>query len=297
MRFYLYKGDRPSDGARALVEALQATTLRANGSSFTGRGSRAFINWGCSSPEAQRLYNLAQTDRRFNNPQAIANATNKLRALLLMREAGVQIVPFWENAQDAMNFASTGGRVYARHRLSGHSGEGIELIMSANDPQADRNRDRTSVYIAREGHDWDQRFNRCQLFTQGITGERNEYRVHVFQGRVIQMQKKVRRSGFQENGQYTSLIRNLDSGWIYAVGEGLISDGNREAAGNAAIQAVRALGLAFGAVDIIRRNRDGQMFVLEVNTAPGLGEGGSTIRAYTEAFQAWAEGFTQGEQA
>ena len=40
-----------------------------------------------------------------------------------------------------------------------------------------------------------------------------------------------------------------------------------------ATKAVAALGLDFGAVDVIYNEKYGRAYVLEVNTAPGLGEG------------------------
>jgi len=49
-----------------------------------------------------------------------------------------------------------------------------------------------------------------------------------------------------------------------------------------ALAAVSALGLDFGAVDIIYNEHENQYYVLEVNTAPGLE--GTTVEKYAEAF-------------
>ena len=51
-----------------------------------------------------------------------------------------------------------------------------------------------------------------------------------------------------------------------------------------AINAIRALHLDFGAVDIIYNERENQFYVLEVNTAPGLE--GTTLQKYTESINA-----------
>ena len=49
-----------------------------------------------------------------------------------------------------------------------------------------------------------------------------------------------------------------------------------------AVNAVKALGLDFGAVDIIYNEKENQYYVLEVNTAPGLE--GTTLIKYAERF-------------
>jgi D-alanine-D-alanine ligase-like ATP-grasp enzyme len=48
------------------------------------------------------------------------------------------------------------------------------------------------------------------------------------------------------------------------------------------ISAVNTLGLDFGAVDLIVA-KDGRVYVLEVNTAPGIE--GITLEKYVKAFQ------------
>ena len=301
IRYYLYKGDRPSDGGRALIEALQGVQLRSSGSAYRGGRSKAFINWGCTNSEAARLYNLSTL--RLNDPMAIAAATNKLIALGRLAETGVPHVPFWtqENIQQAYAAVDNGARVYARTQLTGHSGAGIRLIMSERDPQwaeaANNPFGRWTVNSeggTRESLEtFRQAFSRCQLFTQGITGQRYEWRVHVFRDRPILTQLKLRREGFRDTDNYTSLVRNHGTGWVYSVN----FDRNHyatESVEELAIQAINALGLDFGAVDIIQKRTSGSpAYVLEVNTAPGLEEGGSSLPAYANAIREWANAAVQ----
>lgn len=297
MRFNIYKGDRPSDGARTLADALNATVLRSSGSAFRGGANRAFINWGMRSPEARRLYDIAHPECRFNHPNAVAIASNKLHALRRFTERSVPVVPFWEanDREAAYHFARNGGRVYARTDLHGHSGAGIELVLPAGDPQRREATGNIPRWMAGDHSTsnlsaFNSRYAGTELFTQGISGHRHEWRAHVFKGRVILLQLKVRREGFQENGGYTSLVRNNDTGWVYSVNfdrSGLTGIENVE---RAAIAAINAVGLDFGAVDIIQKKREtDQVFVLEINTAPGLSDGGSAVRAYCDAFRNWGE--------
>lgn len=107
-----------------------------------------------------------------------------------------------------------------------------------------------------------------------------EYRVHSFLGRSIRAGIKRHRDRVEDPHPW---IRSWDGGWR------IVYDGDsvRQRHRDLAHQAVRALGLDFGAVDIGQKS-DGSLIVLEVNRAPGL-EGG-TIEAYSRAIQAWATG-------
>lgn len=98
-----------------------------------------------------------------------------------------------------------------------------------------------------------------------------EFRVHVFQGKSIRLAMKVPRTVHPH-----PVFRSWRTGWKFSYG----TDAQQWASPplrNLAKRAVKALGLDFGAVDV-GRQPDGVLFVLEVNTRPGL-EGG-TVEAY-----------------
>lgn len=109
-------------------------------------------------------------------------------------------------------------------------------------------------------------------FMEYISKERapREYRVHIFEGKSIRIsEKRFGTTGLTAHGSYTTVkpIHNVDH------------------VRKAAKQAVKAVGLDFGAVDILAN--DSECWVLEVNAAPGLG--GSMPRVYAEAFARWYE--------
>lgn len=89
---------------------------------------------------------------------------------------------------------------------------------------------------------------------------RGEYRVHVIDGTVPFMQQKELRKA---KHQLWPWLRNNKTGW------GLSRCPEIPKVCEIAIRAVVALGLDFGAVDILRDDTD-LLWVLEVNTAPGL---------------------------
>lgn len=109
----------------------------------------------------------------------------------------------------------------------------------------------------------------------------NEWRIHVFQGRVIARGLKV------QTGPKTRKmpVRSRNNGWT------LTHDQEPPAyIREAARKAVAAVGYNFGAVDILETTIPPYGYcLLEVNSAPALGSD-YTIEAYRKAFQKIAEG-------
>jgi hypothetical protein len=109
-----------------------------------------------------------------------------------------------------------------------------------------------------------------------------EYRVHVFRDSVIRVQEKRRKRGVPIN----TAIRNHQNGWVFCeVADPQVLP-HMLAVPTMAVGATNALGLDFGAVDMIY-NRHHGWYVLEINTAPGLE--GSTLTAYANAVREWRD--------
>jgi hypothetical protein len=117
---------------------------------------------------------------------------------------------------------------------------------------------------------------RAPLYTCYFKG-RDEYRIHVANGKVIDRQQKRRRR--DENGETNARneVRNLENGWVFCR-EGVDAP---QMADSAAIRAVQALGLDWGAVDLKVNAQRTRIGVLEVNTAPGLE--GTSLQVYAQA--------------
>lgn len=94
----------------------------------------------------------------------------------------------------------------------------------------------------------------------------HELRIHIVNGKSIRISEKLH-TAFHE---YTTIKPTVEVKY----------------ARKAAKQAVAALGLDFGAVDILVEE-DGTPYVLEVNSAPGLG--GSMPAVYAKTFMEWYE--------
>lgn len=120
----------------------------------------------------------------------------------------------------------------------------------------------------------DETYPRAPLYTEYIP-KKAEYRVHVLNGEVIDIQQKKKKRGFESTRN--TRIRNLNNGYVYCRDDIAPPDG----LANLAISAVAALGYTYGAVDIIYNEKRNQCFVLEVNSRPGLT--GTTLTKYCQA--------------
>lgn len=288
MKFYIYRGTRVSEGARTLQQALGATMMRSEGSVYRGRPNTCVINWGTINREAERLEGLAP--RFLNSPAIVKQVANKLTFFKKMREVLPELtIPFCETFEDAYALAAAGGRVFARTELNGHSGSGIHLMASANEGEIQairkvRDNNLMPVYLTGTMDLTPAALNECQLFTQGIQGKRTEFRIHVVDGKVILSQVKLRKEGHAENPASNTIVRNVASGWVYGVNTVEEAEGIAEVR-EAAIKAVEAFGLDFGAVDLVYKHDTKVPYVLEINTAPGLADEGSALEAYATAFK------------
>lgn len=190
----------------------------------------------------------------MNHPSKVRDAVNKLSTFINLEHAGVRH-PDWTDDRNLVDLEQ--GKWLARTNLTGSAGEGIVVI-----------REESELIDA-------------PLYVKYIKKEK-EYRVHVFAGEAIFVQqKKKEREVEQTNDQ--KLIRNRDNGWVFC----LTNDEEvPQALKDEAIKAVAALGLDFGAVDIIIGKQDGLPYVLEVNTAPGI-QSPTLLDAYVSAILNW----------
>lgn len=257
----------PSNSVRDLLSTfrtefqLPAKRLNINGdSSFCGKAGDVIINWGNSRFDQEGVFGNASV---LNNPDAIRKASMKTEFFEVMKEKGVQTVEWTTSHEEAQDWFLGDSVVYSRTVLQGHSGAGIAVCSTSLGDVVGR------FNVHRE-------LVPAPLYTKGIEGRRREFRIHVMKGTVINVQQKRRSNGWEGNPNYSNVVRNYYTGWIYANQE----VAPNEAALSNAVKAVEALGLDFGAVDVIT-NQD-NAWVLEVNTAPGLQ--GSNLSCYAENF-------------
>lgn len=258
MKIFMNPYKKGSKGFKALLSSLRmagmnAKGIRPVGSRYVNEPDHLVLNWGDSK--------CPEYDTMLNDPGAVLKASNKMVCAQAFdrHDVSMPTTMYTQGGAQAYLEGGEGRVIYCRTILNGSQGAGIVVAHSVDELVA------------------------AQLYTAGITGKRREYRVHVFDGKAIHVQQKKRRNGYKENPNYADNVRNLASGWVFATDGVEVSD----ACQDASISAVKALGLDFGGVDIVE-DKDGNAYVIEVNTACGLQ--GTTVEKYCEAIKAYAEG-------
>jgi glutathione synthase/RimK-type ligase-like ATP-grasp enzyme len=99
--------------------------------------------------------------------------------------------------------------------------------------------------------------------------------VHVFNQKVIDFVQKKKRVGHENRNNQ---IRNHQNGWVYCRENVIKPEGIEQLA----LDAMKALSLNVGAVDIIYNEKENKCYVLEINSAPGLE--GTTVEKYINSF-------------
>lgn len=294
MVIYPYKPG--SESAKELAAAIGCKRIAHKNSKFKPSPNKTILNWGASKMPQELL-----ECKILNHPDAVAIASNKLTFFQTVSPVNVghceivhkggkkyrlpydhpyadgiepgqqcivdsdytltykvdpkdypRVPEYTDSKANALAWAAMGSTVVARTVLNGNSGEGIVIVQHVED-MVD-----------------------APLYVQYVQ-KKQEYRIHVLNGEVVDVQRKARRKDVPDD-QINWMVRNHDNGFIFARDEGLGEVPEDVPA--QALLAVKVCGLDFGAVDVIYNEKQGKAYVLEVNTAPGLS--GQTLEGYAQ---------------
>lgn len=247
MKYVIYPYKMSSGSSRRLAEALREVghkTLRVYPDrAYRPQQDDIIINWGSS-----RIPNWNH-DNIINSPVAVGVAAHKADTFHRLLQANVPIPMYSLQQNPAKGWLLDGETVVARTKLTGHSGQGIVIMKELYE------------------------FIEAPLYTKFFP-KTHEYRVHVFQGNVLDVTEKRKRNGTGSREQ--SIVWNHDNDYVFC----------REDVDcpwdviDASLRAVEALQLDFGAVDVGYDRERNQVAVFEVNTAPGVV--GTTLNKYVE---------------
>lgn len=246
----LYPYKAGSASGRALAQELGLRRISHRNSTFKGRESKTIINWGASRvPEEVGKCTI------INRPEAVYKASDKLQ---FFENVACRKPNYFLHYEDASEHQEEAGcTIVVRNVLNGHSGEGIVLVEPGE-------------YMPED----------APLYTEYVP-KKQEYRIHVFNGQVIDVQRKARRRDVADE-DVNWKVRNNANGFVFARNGDALGDVPSDVLVQS-IAAVTSLGLDFGAADVIFNERSSSAYVLEVNTAPGLE--GTTVSSYGNAFR------------
>lgn len=249
-----------STSARSLADALEAKLIKNDPhiSKYRPSAGHIIINFGCGEvhPWMRGCSNISSV-RMLNSTSGIILASNKIEFFKHVTQTGGVNLPTWTlNKEEAKRWLqSEGDTVYCRGLTRASQGRGITVAHSQEE------------------------VTNAPLYTKGINVKR-EYRAHVVNGEVIDLIAKT------ESTEITNTeIRNHTNGWVFTRNVVTIPESTRVALVNQAIGVVESLGLDFAAVDLLR-DMQNNIYVLEVNTAPGME--GTTLERYVNAFKGYS---------
>jgi Glutathione synthase/Ribosomal protein S6 modification enzyme (glutaminyl transferase) len=180
--------------------------------------------------------------------------TDKLSQFQAFKAMGVSSPNFTTSIEDAKHWLAEGKVVVCRRLLRGSEGKGIVIATKEDE------------------------LVHAPLYTEYIK-KKKEFRVHVFNGAVIDVQEKRKKGGF--DGERNTRVRNVSNGYVFCRGD------IREPADlrDVAVAAANAIGYSLGAVDVVYNERSDKSYVLEVNATPGME--GTTLNNYADNILEW----------
>jgi hypothetical protein len=181
------------------------------------------------------------------------HSVNKVFQYTWFAERGLSSLEFTQSPEMAAAWVAGGKIVFGRKYLNSSCGKGIVIFEpnTANTPLTDV----------------------CPVYTV-YKKKKREFRVHVFKGVVVSVVEKRKKTGWTD--QRETKVRNLANGYIFCQEVHNEPEGLRELA----LAAAAVSPSDFRGVDIGYNEKNNDLFVIEVNSAPGIT--GANIAKYVQ---------------
>ena len=206
-----------------------------------------------SNKVGHKVYRVLPDRVRRRIPFVLNAGTDKLTQLTLFKQNDIPCPEFTTDRATAVAWLADGA-VMCRKLLRSSEGKGI-VVADTADKVVD-----------------------APLYTKYFKKKR-EFRVHVLNGNVIDVQEKRKRK--DHGGERDTHVRNLANGYVFCRGDIVEPTGLRQVAAKAAT----VLGYTVGAVDVAYNEHYDKLCVLEVNACPGMQ--GSTLENYANGIADW----------
>jgi len=255
-RFVLYPYKVSSESAHALKDALKEAGEKAiivyPDRNYTCQPGDFVIGWG-NSKEPKWSHTISKATKLFNHWGKVAWSVDKEKAFAAFKTVGVPIPAVTTSVLTAFGWHAKGFPVIGRTLVKSMQGKGISLFFPDKEYE-------------------DSQFTECKLFTKFVP-DTEEFRVYVFNGKVIDVLEKRRANGSNDPGY----VRSEENGWRYCRQHVSLSDNAQQVA----IEAVKALDLDFAGVDLlVSAERD--VYVLETNACPEIF--GTGVKIFRDQF-------------
>ena len=177
---------------------------------------------------------------------------DKLQQYQWFHQQGITSLEFTTSKDEAQSWVEKGYTVFARTLLRSSEGKGI-VVVEKEQPET---LPFAPVYT---------------LYKK----KKREFRVHVFKDNVVHVLEKRKKVGYEKDRD--TRIRNTANGYVFC------SDGVVEPVGirELALAASKVTSSDFSGVDIGYNEKLNELFVIEVNSAPGIQ--GTNVDRYIQA--------------
>lgn len=249
--------------SKLLSESLGIKRIKKNNSRYRPKAGDIILNWGATNIPSVLGYGALQW---INHYTKIRGVTNKLNFFQKVYNYKKDIGPLPFNTPDAffshreaqqwLHEGEGTRTLVARTLVASHEGQGIVLCENPLDVI------QAPLYTAYVKKKW-------------------EFRCHIFKDTCIGLVKKVKKRGYE--GDRNTRIRNTANGYVFAAHFDDVPQKVRNEVVDQSVAAIKFFGLDFGAVDVIYNEYQDKVYILEINTAPGIE--GRTIQTYTDAIK------------
>jgi hypothetical protein len=180
---------------------------------------------------------------------------DKLSQYQFFKKQGLSAFDFTTDAAEAQKWLNSGICIIGRQTLTGSCGAGI-VVYEPDDPV---------------------KVGGCKVYCK-YKPKKREFRVHVFKNTVVAIVEKRKKKDWK--GESNPKIRNLDNGFVFCQ-EVELTAALKERINLLALAASKVCSSDFRGVDLGYNEKNDDLFVIEVNSAPGIE--GSNVKAYCDA--------------
>lgn len=211
------------------------------------------IAQGLSTYFKRKVWRTTKTNPK-RTQYKYGQSVDKLTQYQWFKDNEIPCLEFTTTVAQASAWVSDGFTVFGRKYLNASCGKGIVVI--------------------EKDADGGYQVPGCPVYTL-YKKKKREFRVHVFKDQVVAVTEKKRRKEF--DGERDTKIRNLANGYVFVQTVVDEPEGLRDLA----LRAARVSSSDFRGVDVGYNKLKDELFIIEVNSAPGIQ--GTNLNKYLEA--------------